>query len=403
MIKKPSVKKLLTLSGLLLAYTASAIDKPITLDFQKIPLSQALAVYADFTGLNIVSDSKLDELIDIDLKGVKSSTFLALLTDLYDLHVDQQDGVLLVMKRTEYETRHQAKQVKIVPVLYSSAENLVSQLGKRQNQNNQNNGQTIQPFITFDSRTNSVILEGTQDFIDRNAKIIKSLDIPAKTVSISARLVSIASDDLTNLGRKLSTSLATTGQNTQSASLFADMAVLATSGYSLALGKVGNYLLDLEFQALKEKGKIEIVSRPSLVTLNNNRARISQGLQIPFQIQDPNGSFHTEFKDAALTLEVTPRYIDGAIFLDVFLSKDNPGQTVAAGTTIEKRQLHTSVQVKPGDTVVLGGIREHIDSNTKNTVPFFEGIPVLDYLFSSTESAINAKELVIFLTPSLIN
>ncbi len=380
-------------------------EKTLSLDFQKIPLSQALAIYADFTGLNLVSDSNLDDVIDVDLKGVTPAAFLALLVQLYDLHVETLDGVMMVMKRVDFESRHQSKRVKVIPVLFSGAAPLVDALQQNQQQAQRGGGTTASPInnsISVDYRTNSIILQGTADYIERNEEIIKSLDKQARLLSISARLLSISSDDLKNLGQRLSASLANNGSHSQIAEVFADLSVLATSGYSLALGKVGSYLLDLEFQALKEKGRIDIISRPSLITLNNNKALISQGVQIPFQIQDQNGSFHTEFKDAALTLEVTPRYVDGLIILEVFLSKDNPGATVAAGTTIEKRQIKTVVQVKPGQTVILGGIREKVEAVRKTSVPFFEGIPVLDYLFSSRETSQNSKELVIFLTPSVI-
>jgi len=385
------------------------LAKSLSLDFQKMPLTEALNVYADFTGLNIIAASNLDDVIDVDLKAVSPDNFLNLLVQLYDLHVEQQGGVMMVMKRQDFETRHQSKQVKVIPVLYAAAGQLVKALNNRQTQGGNSGQSTLNSnsagnnYIGIDERTNSVILEGTADFIERNTHIIQALDKKARQLSIAARLVSISSDDLKNLGVRLQAVLAEQSQAPAAARLFSDLSVLATSGYSLALGKLGQSLLDLEFQALKEQGKITIVSRPSLMTLNNNKALISQGLQIPFQIQDQNGSFHTEFKDAALTLEVTPRYVDGLIILDVFLSKDNPGQTVAAGTTIEKRQLRTTVQVKPGDTVVLGGIRENTDSKTDDSVPFFKDIPILDELFSSSQTAVNAKELVIFLTPTVVN
>jgi type II secretory pathway component HofQ len=405
----PHVKTLIFLAIALFSGGALPADDKLSLDLQKIPLVEALNVYADFTGLNIIADSGLDESVSVDLKQVKSSTFLELLVELYDLHVVERDGVLVVMKRAAYEARHPSKQVRVIPVLYSSAADLVQSLNnKTQSQAVQGQGAIQSPamsnYIGVDKRTNSIVLEGAIDFVERNQAIIQSLDKRSKLLNISARLVSIASDDLKNLGRKLDLSLQAKNEgHSQVASLFNDLGVISTSGYSLAIGKVGSYLIDMEFQALKEKGKIDIVSKPSLITLNNSKALISQGLQIPFQIQDPNGSFHTEFKDAALTLEVVPRHIDGLIILEVFLSKDNPGATVAAGTTIEKRQIKTVVQVKPGETVILGGIRENINSDTRRAVPFFDGIPILDYLFSSKETENNSKELVIFLTPSLIS
>lgn len=387
---------------------SNANDARLNLDFQKISLAEALNIYADFTGLNIIADSGLDDLVSVDLKQVRSSTFLELLTELYDLHVTTKDGVLVIMKRAAYEARHPARQSRTIPILYSSADEIIKALNRsapvQQGQGNIPTPQAQQNYIGVDVRTNSVVIEGSIDFVERTENTIKTLDKKSKLLNIAARLVSVSADDLKNMGRRLDVQLKANNEgHSQVAQAFTDLGVLATSGYSFALGKVGSYLIDLEFQALQEQGRARIVSRPSLVTLNNQKASISQGLQIPFQIRDQNGSFHTEFKDAALTLEVIPRYIDGLIILEIFLTKDNPGQTVAAGTTIEKRQIKTVVQVKPGETIILGGIKENREEATQRKNPFFAKIPPLNYLFGSDESDKESKELVIFLTPMLIS
>lgn len=389
------------------ADTNANAKEHLNLDFQKIRLDEALHVYADFSGLNIVVDSALSDTVDIDLKDVKVSTFLDVLTELYDLHVSKKDNILMVMRRADYDARHTSKQTKVINVIYSDAGKLVESINKQsqaQPAQSTTAQQSYRNSLNSDDRSNSIIIEGTADFVERTTTLVQALDKQAKQLLISAKLVSMTAEDLKNLGAKLTASAKVKESgNYQLAEAFSNLATAATSGYSFALGKVGSYLLDLQVQAMQQHGTINILSRPSVLTLNNQKAKISQGVQIPFQIQDQNGAFHTEFQDAVLSLEVLPRYAEGNIIMEILVTKNNPSSTVAAGTTIEKRQIVTTVQVKPNETVILGGIREDVTESTLRNSPLFEGVPVLDWLFKSTQDSTNSKELLIFISPTLVD
>lgn len=179
----------------------------------------------------------------------------------------------------------------------------------------------------------------------------------------------------------------------------------ATSAINLLLGKVGSHLVQLELSAMQMEGRGEIISTPRVVTSDQAPARIEVGQQIPYATVSQNGT-NTEFKDATLRLDVTPHITpDGRILMDLLINKDAPNYAArdASGLPIDRRSIETSVLVNDGETLVLGGVFEHGRSLSRGQVPLLGDIPGLGRLFRSTQRSQYNQELLIFVTPTILN
>ncbi len=163
-------------------------------------------------------------------------------------------------------------------------------------------------------------------------------------------------------------------------------------------------LLDLELSALQVEGRGEIISSPRVITANGQTATIKQGEEIPFQESTSSGATSTQFIEAVLSTEVTPQITpNGNVILDILVTKDEPSAREILGVPgINKREVETQVFVGNGETVVLGGVYE-IDSRTNlEKVPFFGDIPFLGNLFRNNSTENSKAELLIFVTPRVL-
>jgi type IV pilus assembly protein PilQ len=170
-----------------------------------------------------------------------------------------------------------------------------------------------------------------------------------------------------------------------------------------------DYLVDLELTALEAEGRGEIVSTPRVITANQKEARIEQGVEIPYQQSASSGATTVQFKKAVLSLTVTPQITpDNNIIMDLLVSKDNVGQIISTGglggtvPSIDTRQVQTQVLVADGQTVVLGGIYETERRETVTKVPILGDIPFAGALFRSKQRLDNKAELLIFVTPRIL-
>src|SRR5690606_28034105 len=177
--------------------------------------------------------------------------------------------------------------------------------------------------------------------------------------------------------------------------------------FALAILNAG-YLVDLELSALQAEGKGEIISTPRVITANQKEARIEQGVEIPYQESASSGATTTQFKEAVLSLTVTPQITpDDRIIMDLLVTKDSVGEVVPSATgglvpSIDTRSVVTSAIVNDGETVVLGGIYETESRNSTTKVPLLGDIPGLGYLFRSRETISDNAELLIFVTPRIL-
>ena len=174
------------------------------------------------------------------------------------------------------------------------------------------------------------------------------------------------------------------------------------------VAKIGDILLDLELSALQSEQKLEIISSPRLMTTNKKTAYIEQGTEIPYLEAASSGAVSVSFKKAVLSLMVTPQITpDGKLVLDLVVTQDRKGETVDTGTgeavSISTQRIGTQVLVNNGETVVLGGIYQHMLDNSVRKVPLLGDIPVLGHLFSHKLEELVKRELLIFVTPKIVH
>jgi type IV pilus assembly protein PilQ len=299
--------------------------------------------------------------------------------------------------------------------------------------------------VTVDDRTNTLLLNDTTDKLAEIRRLVTRLDIPVRQVLIESRVV-VVNDDFrraigvragyTNISENSSDGLITvTGSATGSdVTVGSALTNLQTNGQPFPVLAPGlddrlnvnlpvanpagrfalaildsDYLVDLELSAVQAEGRGEIISTPRVIATNQIESRILQGVEIPFQEAAASGATATQFKEAVLELRVTPLITpDDRIIMDLLVSQDNVGENVPSATggfvpSIDTREVETQVIVNNGETVVLGGIYETENREIDSKVPVLGDLPGIGALFRTTERISNKSELLIFVTPRILN
>jgi type IV pilus assembly protein PilQ len=290
-----------------------------------------------------------------------------------------------------------------------------------------------------ESRTNQLFVTDIAERLDQVAQMIAKIDIPLRQVMIEARIVQASDTFGQTLGVRLgglgqggsqnvwgptnTNVMANANPTAQQATSFniADKALDTTgsfvnlpaaslNGFASASFAVSifnsakNRFLNLELSALEADGKGKVVSSPRVVTADQAKAVIEQGTELPYQVAAASGASTLAFRKANLKLEVTPQITpEGGIVLDLDISKDNVGQTTPAGFAIDTKHVKTQVLVENGGTVMIGGIYETSEQEDEYKVPFFGDIPVLGYLFKNRRTAQAKQELLVFITPKMLD
>ena len=231
-----------------------------------------------------------------------------------------------------------------------------------------------------------------------------------KQILIEARIVEADSRFARNLGVKLgiSNTSVTTPNQTPSPRLHSDLGADGLHGFPASsaaitmLNKKATQLLQIELSSLESDGRGRIVSNPRIVTTNEVKAMIEQGTELPYQTSTKDGA-RVHFRKANLRLEVTPKIQDGSIQMDVEISKDTIGTKTEQGYAIDTKHLRSQIMVEDGVTVVIGGIFLQIDREDVLRIPFLGEIPILGNLFKHQAKITDKTELLVFLTPTLIN
>ena len=276
--------------------------------------------------------------------------------------------------------------------------------------------------ITFDDRSNVLLIQDDARSLKNIKKLIAELDKPIEQIVIEARIVTITDESLKELGvrwgifnpteaaHRVSGSLDANGFSNISNNLNVNFATTVTPAGSLALqvAKINGRLLDLELTALERENNVEIIASPRLLTTNKKSASIKQGTEIPYVVTNgKNDTQSVEFREAVLGLEVTPHISkDNNILLDLLVSQNSPGNRVAYGqnevVSIDKQEINTQVFAKDGETIVLGGVFHDTITKGVDKVPLLGDIPGIKHLFSKESERHQKRELVIFVTPHIL-
>lgn len=295
--------------------------------------------------------------------------------------------------------------------------------------------------VSVDPRTNTLIINDTAQKIDQIRGMIDLLDVSVKQVMIEARIVRATTDFTKEMGVKWgilsqgitnNNHLLVGGSDTtlwnlrepekdddtggwkyeieRPQNLNVDLGVTSAGASRIAFGLISlsDFMLDLELSALQADGYGEVISTPKVLTADKQQAKVASGTQIPYQSAEGGGVnavSTTEFIDATLSLDVTPSITpDGKVQMNLNITSDSPGAPTPTGQlTINKNSINTNVLVDNGETVVLGGIFEQQTANQQTKVPFLGDVPYLGRLFRKDIKSDNKRELLIFVTPRIVN
>lgn len=416
------------------ANKASYNGKRISLNFQDIKVRAVLQIIAEFTGLNIVSSDQVKGNVTLRLKDVPWDQALDIILKSQGLAKRQFGNVLLVAPAEELALREKQElqaqqqvadleplQPALIQINYGKASEIATLLKDKNNSLLSARGS-----VSVDARTNTLWVQDTQAKLAQIRDLVQRLDIPVKQVLIEARIVVMSKKYQEDLGIKFGVNQGHLGSNLDTATklvngtplgsinaadrLNMNLAVPAASSpgtVGLAMMRLGNTgaFLDLELSALESDGGAHVLSSPRLLTSNQQAATIQSGEEIPYQESTSSGATSVAFKKAVLSLTVTPQITpDNRIMLDLQVNQDKRGlQTTSANVpAIDTRQITTKVLINNGETLVLGGIYEQNDSKTVKRIPFLSALPVLGVLFKNSQTVKDRSELLIFVTPKII-
>ncbi len=398
----------------------------LSLNFQDIEVRSVLQLIADFTGLNVVVSDSVTGNLTLRLKNVPWDQALDIIMRTKGLAKRRQGNVLYIAPAAEIAEREQKElmaskqkqelaplRTEIINLNYADASEMAALLksgstsGSGPSGGGSNSILSDRGSVTLDKRTNSLLIQDTAEKIDEVRALIKTLDVPVRQVMIESRIVT-ASDNFT---RELGVNFGVANtDNSADQTLTTDFTVSVPAAQTagtlgLALAKIPlGAKLDLELSAAQVEDRAEVVASPRIITSNKNRARIEQGVEIPYQEKTSSGATNTSFKKAVLSLEVTPHITkDERINMELVVNRDSVGTVFNGIPSIDTREVETQVLVENGQTIVLGGIFEESKLNGSTRVPFFGDLPVLGHLFRNKSHRHDKSELLIFVTPKIIN
>ncbi|QVL47335.1 MAG: type IV pilus secretin PilQ [Thiocapsa sp.] len=463
----------------------------LSLNFQDIEVRAVLQLLADFTDLNLVASDSVAGNITLRLKNVPWDQALDIILKTKNL-TKRQDGNVIMVGPFDEIVGHEERTLtadqrleelapirsEFIPVKFAKAAEIASfirgasslqssvtaqgrstPIGRDSRTLDRTVSESTKDSIltpgrgsvTFDERTNTLLVMDTSARLDQIREIVARLDIPVRQVMIESRVVIANNDFARDLGVRfgLATSMGalynnemliggglpgnlvgrgnydagpfglnTAGQpnnaiilnpvgENPAPSLLVNLPATNPAGaVNFLIGKVGSYLLQLELSAMQREGRGEVISSPRVITSDQKQARIEVGKEIPYAIVVEQGATpETDFKKAVLSLTVTPAITpDDRIIMDLIVTKDEPdfSEVVLGQPTINTREIETRVLVDNGETVVLGGVYERTKIFAKEQVPWIGDVPVLGRLFKREAREDNNSELLIFVTPKIL-
>ncbi|WPC33350.1 type IV pilus secretin PilQ [Acinetobacter towneri] len=413
---------------------ADTVQGNITLRLKDVPWDQALDIILKTKNLdkrrngNVIWIAPVSELIKAEEEEAKAIA----------------QSVKLAPLQTEYIQLNYAKAADIEKLITDGKNASNSRSGSNTNDPlGDSVGSLLSPrgTVSVDPRTNTLIINDTSAKIDQIRQMIDLLDVSVKQVMIEARIVRATTDFTKEMGVKWgilsqgitnNNHLLVGGSDTtlwnlrepekdsdtggwkyeieRPQNLNVDLGVTSPGASRIAFGLISlsDFMLDLELSALQADGYGEVISTPKVLTADKQNAKVASGTQIPYQSSEGGGVnavSTTEFIDATLSLDVTPSITpDGKVQMQLNITSDSPGAPTPTGQlTINKNAVNTNVLVDNGETVVLGGIFEQQTANSQTKVPFLGDIPYIGRLFRKDIKSDNKRELLIFVTPRIVN
>ena len=423
----------------------------LSLNFQDIEVRAVLQLLADFTDKNIVVSDTVDGSITVRLKDVPWDQALDIVLETKNLSMRENGSVIWVAPAAELAAKEKQELEAIkrkndlepliteyISINFAKAEDL-AKLIKESKGDKSHSLLSKRGSVSLDERTNTLLVQDVELQLEEIKKLVEALDVPVQQVLIEARIVVATDEFKKELGAKFGMTpvigssngvLAGSGSSTATDTIVnSAISNLSTTGNSLpvtapslldrlsvnlpaagAAGSLGfavlakDFLLDLELSALQAESKGEVIATPRVITSNQSTAKIEQGVEIPYQEASSSGATSVSFKKAVLSMEVTPQITpDEHVVVDLKVHQDTVGQVFGDIPSINTRAVQTKVLVESGQTIVLGGVHEETNLSSTTKVPVLGDLPVVGRLFRKTHKSDNKRELLIFVTPKIID
>jgi type IV pilus assembly protein PilQ len=402
------------------------VGEPIDMKVRDADVVEVLRMFAQISGLNVVIQPGVSGTVTVELENVPWDQALDQILKINGLGFELEGNIMRIAPTSvlaqEAEERQRLEQAKALSVplrtifrrlSYANASQLAALLASSGGILSQRGS------VIVDQRTNSMIIKELPEFMDTVIAVIENLDTPEPQVMIEARIVETTKRFTRTLGVQWNFRGEATPERGTTTGLEFPNRIDARGGVNLLTGAqsgflgltLGNILdsfsIDAMLQAAETEGLINILSAPKVATLNNETASIQSGLQIPIQTI-ANNTVTVQFVNATLELEVTPQVTaEGTILMDIEIAKREPQLAFAvqgaANAPISTKEARTRVIVRDGGTTVIGGIYEVSTDQGEDRVPGLSNVPILGHLFRNKRRTDENDELLIFITPRVIN
>ncbi|WP_018149866.1 type IV pilus secretin PilQ [Leeia oryzae] len=402
----------------------------LSLNFQNVDVRSVIAVLADFTGMNIITSDTVTGNLTLRLKDVPWDQAFDIVLQAKGLDSRKKGNVVLVAPREELATKEKLEletqqsiteleplKTEVFQINYQKAKVVYDFLKDEKYPFLSKRGSVI-----VDERTNQIFLKEIPSKLEEFRDLLTKIDVPTRQVMIEARIVIADQDFSGKIGGALSYKPSSTG----SRGLWGSKDTTISSGSGLGGGSAPSLsstdggssfllslthsptgeVLSLALSALELDNKGKIISSPRVVTLDQAKATIKQGFQVPYKVCSTGTTVTctTSFKDVVLSLDVTPQITpDNRVSLVIVVNKDTLGALTDAGYIVNTNQVTTQALLANGDTTVIGGIYEEVNRNDISKTPVLGDIPVFGWLFKTKSKTDTKTELMIFITPRILD
>lgn len=381
------------------------------LNLQNAEMQSVLNFLADYGGVNIVAAPSVKASVTLTLQDVTWRQALDILLKTYSLAGVEEGGYIRVLPTDEFlqeqallekrrldQTAMVPLETAVIPVKHGTAKDMIKSMKAVISQRG---------TIDTDDRTNSLVIRDTPDHIDKVKTLAQTLDKETDQIKISAQLLEVESGALEEMGvnwsmvSRKSAQLLEGDKSEAAFSQVTDLVSDPTGNYTFATVQ-GDFDIEGTVSALVSSNKGKIIAHPEITTVDNSEAYIQMGQRIPIKQFDESGNVVITFEEVGTILRVTPHITSESRIL-LQLKPERSSYTFDAnGVIINTNNAETNVVVENGQTAVIGGLTTQVEMKTRVGLPILKDIPWLGYLFRYTRNEIANRDLVIFVTPTIV-
>ena len=402
------------------------VGEKIAVDFFKTNIKNVFRIIREVSGENFAIDKDVTGEVTLTLeKPIPWDQILALVLKMNKLGLVYEEGIIRVATLTTLAKEEDARKNKLAAkreaenqeelitvfmrISYVDAAEIAKHLteGGKSEGNSKFNPSRSEAGITVDKTNNMIVMSDVARSIKRAREIVQKLDRVTPQVLIEARIVEASNNFSRELGVTLSGTYGPVGNK-----YIRDFSFSATNPPTSSLGSLGinfskltgtPWTLDATIAAAESEGQVKIISSPKILTIDNKMAMIKQGTAWPYKKLDADGNTITEWKDIALELEVTPHVTpDDRVSMEIKVKNNEVGAIILGDPSFTTKEANTELLVNDGDTVIIGGIRKTRKDTGQSGVPGLMKIPVLGWLFKTESKEHQLDELLIFITPRIV-